>query len=453
MRQAGNKAASLITTLLVIVVLSTIVVAFLQSMSIDRLTANSSRSMLQAELAARAGLNSAIAQILTATGTNNAFVTGITNYAAGHGPLVMIGQHNLADAVQLMPLVSTPPELLSNFLQPAWASSLTNLFSDLSGTNATDVNGRSGIIQSTTNNKLYRASWVVISSSSGDPIGRFAYRVLDENSRLNPLVHTGSGTMANPTNWYGGPSDISLTNASAQILNPAEQTAILASSDRLLTSDSLAQAFATRTDYDRVKHLLTLQTNETYDAIPAGLEDGGSPKYNINELATNSSLGANAELRANRIAAIVSSNLTSLAGRDPSLRGVPVDEMRYLRRLAAGVVDYIDPDSAPTIVNGGEPAGRDLFPLVAAVAERFRRTSIDTNASSATIESQCFVQLWNPYTTEIILSNQALRFVVRNRMKVVFGTGLVTPGDSAERVCRLRVSDDFPDLDQPRSRQ
>ena len=57
MRQAGNKAASLITTLLVIVVLSTIVVAFLQSMSIDRLTANSSRSMLQAELAARAGLN------------------------------------------------------------------------------------------------------------------------------------------------------------------------------------------------------------------------------------------------------------------------------------------------------------------------------------------------------------------------------------------------------------
>ena len=74
MRQAGNKAASLITTLLVIVVLSTIVVAFLQSMSIDRLTANSSRSMLQAELAARAGLNSAIAQLLTAIGTNNAFV-------------------------------------------------------------------------------------------------------------------------------------------------------------------------------------------------------------------------------------------------------------------------------------------------------------------------------------------------------------------------------------------
>jgi type II secretory pathway component PulK len=74
MRRAKNRAASLITTLFVIVVLSTIVVAFLQSMSIDRLTSNSARSMLQAELAARAGLNSAINQILTATGTNN-FVT------------------------------------------------------------------------------------------------------------------------------------------------------------------------------------------------------------------------------------------------------------------------------------------------------------------------------------------------------------------------------------------
>jgi hypothetical protein len=433
MRLSRSKAASLVTTLLVIVVLSTIVVAFLQSMSIDRLTANSARSMLQAELAARAGLNSAIAQMLTAAGTNNAFVTGSTNYAADHGSLVMIGQRNLVDAVQLMPLVSMPPEVLDNFLQPDWTNSLRRVFSDLVGSNSTDVNARSQIIQSTTNNKLYRAPWVIISSSSGERIGRFAYLVLDENSRLNPLAHTGSGTMANPTNWYGGPSDISLTNVSAQILTPAEQTAILAASGRLLTPDSLAQAFAAKTDYDRVKHLLTLQTNETYDVIPASFEDGGRPKYNINELATNSSHGANPELRANRIATIISSNLTSFAGRDPSLRGVPANEMHYLRRLAAGVIDYIDPDATPTLVNGGEPAGRDLFPLVAAVAERFRRTSIDTNAASTTIESQCFVQVWNPYTTEIALSNQALRFVIRNRMKLIFGTGLVTPFDDYDQ--------------------
>jgi type II secretory pathway component PulK len=75
MRRARTKAASLITTLLVIVLLSTIVIAFMQSMSIDRLTAKSARNILQAELAARAGLSSAVAQILTAVGTNGGFVT------------------------------------------------------------------------------------------------------------------------------------------------------------------------------------------------------------------------------------------------------------------------------------------------------------------------------------------------------------------------------------------
>ena len=74
MRRPRSKAASLITTLLVIVILSTIVIAFMQSMSIDRLTAKSARNILQAELAARAGLSSAVAQILTAVGTNGGFV-------------------------------------------------------------------------------------------------------------------------------------------------------------------------------------------------------------------------------------------------------------------------------------------------------------------------------------------------------------------------------------------
>jgi Tfp pilus assembly protein PilX len=427
MRRRRNKAASLITTLLVIVILSTIVVAFMQSMSIDRLAAKSARNILQAELAARAGLNSAIAQILTATGTNNAFVTGSTNYAVDHGPLVVIGRTNLVDSTQLMPLVSASPALLGNFLRTEWTNSMASLLSDLVGTNSTDINGRSGIIQNTNDNRLYRAPWVVISSSSGERIGRFAFLVLDENARVNPLIHTGSGSMANSTNWYGGPSDISLTNASAPILTPAEQLGILAASNRLLTPESLAQAFAAKTNYDRVKHLLTLQTNATYDVIPTAFADGGRPKYNINELATDSSNGATAELRATHIAEIISSNLSSFSSRDPSLRGVAGNEMRYLRRLAAGVVDYIDSDSAPTSINGGEPAGRDLFPLVAAVAERFRRTSIDTNAATTTIESQCFVQIWNPYTTEISLSNQPLQFVVRNRMKVNFGTGIVIP--------------------------
>ncbi len=110
------------------VLLSAIVVAFLQSMSIDRLTAKSAKNMLQAELAARAGLSSAIAQMLAAIGTNNSgFVTGSTNYAYNHGPLVLIGRTNLVDSTQFMPLVSASPDILENSPGPAWADSLTRL--------------------------------------------------------------------------------------------------------------------------------------------------------------------------------------------------------------------------------------------------------------------------------------------------------------------------------------
>ena len=438
MRRRGSKAASLITTLLVIVVLSTVVVAFMQSTSIDRLTANSTKNVLQAELSARAGLQSAISQILTAAGTNNAFVTGSTNFSTSNAAVVMIGRSNLSDPQQVMPLVSIAPDLLENFLQSGWSESLSIVFADLAGTNSTDVNGRSGIIQST--NISYCAPWVEISSASGQRIGRYAFVVLDEDARLNPLLHTGSGIMRDPINWYSGPHDISLTNASAPILTPDEQARVLAISNHLLTPESLAQGFASRTDYERVKHLLTTQTNSTYDIVPAGLVEGGRPKYNINTLATNSA--SSSTDRANQIAGIVSSNLPLFSSRDPSLRGNLDDEVRYLRRLAAGIVDYIDSDSVPTSVNGGEPAGRDLFPLIAAVAERFRLASIQTNAltTTATIESQCFVQLWNPAATPIVLNNQEMRFVVRNRMMVSFGTAIVTPFEDYDQTVTVNLT-------------
>ena len=60
--------------------------------------------------------------------------------------------------------------------------------------------------------------------------------------------------MSDPIAWYSGPNDISLTNASAPILTPDEQARVLAMSNRILTPESLAQGFISRSDYERVKH-------------------------------------------------------------------------------------------------------------------------------------------------------------------------------------------------------
>ncbi|HEU4680085.1 MAG TPA: hypothetical protein VFS35_11225, partial [Terrimicrobiaceae bacterium] len=187
MKRRPNRAASLITTLLVIVILSTIIVAFMHSTSLDRLTAKSARNVLQAELSARAGLQSAINQILVGAGTNRSFVTGSTNLSTTNAPLVVIGQTNLTDPQQVMPLVSMPPDRLDSFLQSGWATLLAGLLADLTGTNSTDINGRAGIIQST--NISYRAPWVEITGASGQRIGRYAFVVVDEDARANPLLH------------------------------------------------------------------------------------------------------------------------------------------------------------------------------------------------------------------------------------------------------------------------
>ena len=130
-------------------------------------------------------------------------------------------------------------------------------------------------------------------------------------------------------------------------------------SNRILTPESLAQGFASRSDYERVKHLLTVQTNSTFDIIPAGLAEGGRPKVQYQHPRDECGSRPDGARQSDRGRRFIQP--PSFSSRDPSLRGNGADEMRYPRRLAAGIVDYIDSDAVPTSVNGGEPAGRDLF--------------------------------------------------------------------------------------------
>jgi len=401
----------------------------MQSMSVERLTAKSAKNIYQAELAARAGYEAAIAQISFAIGTNHAFVTGQTNYATNFGSVVLIGKTNLTDPIQLMPLVSAT-NFYSSFSSPSWPSQLGSYFSSLTGTNSTDINTRNRYIQNTSNTNLYRANWIFLTNSSGETNARFAYIVLDEHARLNPTIHTGIGSQANPTNWYSGARDVSMTNASAKILSQAEATNAFNIDDFVWTPDTFGQAFTGRVNYENVKHLLTMNTNPTFDVIPASLANGGKPKYNINVAATNQSVYEPTSTNAaETIGMLITTNLPSFSSRDPSLRNVVANQRRYANRLAANIVDYIDADSLPTLVNGGEPAGRDLHPLVTAIAQRFRRTAMNTNSDpiSTTIESQAFVQVWNPYTTSASLTNVNIRFVLKNQMNLLFGTGIVMP--------------------------
>jgi len=423
-----SRASSLVVSLLVIVVLSTIVVAFMQSMSIERSISRSYLNRERARQAAEAGMQTAIKQIQIAMGTNQGFVTGLTNHAATFGPVTIIGRTNLTNSTQIMPLVSGPINASAAFVTPAWSAQLTTYLAELTGSNTVDINTSKHIIQETADTNAYRAIWFPMTDSNGKTTSRFAYIVQDETARINPALHNGTGSQSNPTNWYSGPADIALTNSSAKILTKNEADQVDGMTNFLWTYETLGQAFAHRSNFVSVKHLLSVNTNPTFDVIPQSLAQGGQPKYNINVAATNAAIYVLGSTNAaETMAGLIQTNLPTFASRDPSLRGNSVHELRYLNRLAANIVDYIDADSAPTYVNGGEPAGKDLHPLVTAIATRYRRTAMDTNSDpvTTTIESQVFVQVWNPYTTTSSLTEA--RFVMKNQMNLYFGTGIVTP--------------------------
>jgi Tfp pilus assembly protein PilX len=418
-----EKAATLVVTLLVLTLLSTIVVAFVQSVSLERSAARSVANRYQAELAAEAGLSAAMSQIALAMSTNQAFVTGLyTNVPAGYGPITTIGIGNLTATNQIMPLLSTELTNLNNFGSNNWAG-LTNTLSARHGTNSENLNTANSTIQVLSNTNFYRAPWVVLATNSLGTL-RYAYVVLDDTARVNPLLVGSNSSLTNSTNWYSGPSDLILTNSSGQIFTSAQQTAILANANSTLTPESLAFGISSRANYNNIKHLLTTSRNPTFDAVPFSFTNvTNRAKYNLNDLATNTLYGASSSARATNLANLIYSNIPTLGSRDPSLRGIAANELAYLRRLSAAVVDYITASNAPTTsVNGIEPAGQKLTPHVTAIAIRYLRTAF--TSTSTTIENQPFIQVWNPYTTPINASGIPMRFVMNNRMRVYFGTGI-----------------------------
>jgi Tfp pilus assembly protein PilX len=417
-----KKASALVTTLFVVVVLSTIVMAFMASMSLERKIASSMKNKFQAELAAEAGLSAAVSQIGLAISTNRAFVTGIfTNTPSGYGPVTIIGSTNLSDTNQIMPLVSTAPTNLVNFGLSTWAG-LTNIMSEREGTNSADLNFNYAI-QNLANTNFYRAPWVFFTTNAVGPV-RYSYFVLDEHARVNPTLPENVTSMTNTTDWYAGPEDLILTNTSGPLLTSQQQIFLAENGDLTLSDDSIAFGFTNRDGYENLKHLVTTSANPSFDMAPASFTNITTrAKYNINDLATNAIYGTTSSARATNIANLIHTNIPALGTRDPSIGTTTAGQLVYLRRLSASIVDYISDENAPnTLVNGGEPAGQKLTPLVTAISIRYRRTAL--SATSTTIESQAFVQVWNPYTRPISTDGKPIQLVLSNRVKVEFGLTL-----------------------------
>lgn len=417
-----KKASALVTTLFVVVVLSTIIVAFLTSMNLERRIAKSIQSKYQAELAAEAGANMISQAIVDSIGTNAGFLVLSTNIHSSLHPVFYIQTGGNPSASNVLPLISGN---LTNYLSTRSnaPAALTNYLAQATNTNssnAINVNKMSGGFRILANVGAtnFNAPWIYLTNSTGSTNMRFAFFLVDEQSKLNLAQH-GWSTNTNRSGWSNAPALVPISiPGSTNLLNTNSAFAFASATNKDPWIRNYAQIFSNRADYEAKKHLYTYITGPSQDFISRGFTNTNGtfsnyaqanlPKWNINDLATNTSVGATAAIRASNIANIINTNLPNFGKRDIAMsNGLGGNYFRYLERIAASIVDYIDTDAEVTILADasplGEPAGKELAPLITCIAEKYNWIS-ETSAGTTwnnQITQTVFVQVWNPYQTNI----------------------------------------------------
>lgn len=164
-----SRASALVTTLLVIVVLTIIVTAFLQSMTLERKTARSYVNRLRAELAAEAGLAEVINRLDKAVGASNFNFTVSTLDPTSE---------DLA-RLQILTKSETPRDIAKT----------TDLF-----TAGSDAKIDVVLATDTAPAIERRIGWEAIKDPSGKDIGRFAFWVDESGSKQDVITLLGRDT-------------------------------------------------------------------------------------------------------------------------------------------------------------------------------------------------------------------------------------------------------------------
>ena len=353
-----KKASALVTTLFVLVVLSTIVVAFLTSMNLERKISKSLKTKYQAELAAEAGVEDALLKIINGATNGVSFTSwayfGTTNswdykIAITSGIPTLLGDTNYLSTNNTI-------WLFSDYISRDSSGSVTqkipadpNTINSLSESQKTNLN-RAQRIMAGTNEFL--APWnEFIRRTNGSLIEvyRFAYLVDDESSRVDIRISGNTnGTGGNHLKDLGeSVSEIPLLN----VTNSSGMDTLHSNRSKIISQKSIFQLFP---DFSSNSWLLT-KFNAGYELIQYGAQTGSlartaSPKFNLNWSGLTNT-NALAQIRVNYIADFMDAGATNFLanlkygnnkGNVPnSIKG------RIKETIAASIIDYRDSDHIP----------------------------------------------------------------------------------------------------------
>ena len=378
--QPSRRASSLVTALLVLVVLSTIVLALMQSMSVERASARSVKNTLQATLLADAATDDAIQRLssIIASGPYGAIFVRDTNGS----PYLFLAKRAVVGTgliTRRIPLFSTAVPLanFTNLAEPpidsspraisdidssgataprsitAAAGSIINLNSP----NAVFANGLVGLAHGSSPLPL-PVNWIYVNDAAGRVVGRYAYWVDDECCKLD-LRYAGQAENAagNHTRGYGtNASDLSLlalTNSPAGIavekiaglLALRALTNVSPCSPQVQYSLSGSSGALSAAEWNRIRPFVTVFSLDDDRALD------GKRRQNLNEVVSDTANAHQVEKEISAIRGAITNSLPNFGMRYfSSSAPSPDDRMAYVTKLAANIRDFIDADAVATII-------------------------------------------------------------------------------------------------------
>lgn len=421
--KAAHSGSALVLTLLIVTVMSIIVAAFMQSVSVERMTSKSYANIAKAEMAAEAGIKFAQAYLLrafdSAKGTDLVYRKGNYFYllspftdSSGNPQYKYIPLFTNATYLDQAPS-STHPALEPSAQHPFLA--LVDTPNDpasqpLTETPVVASAQTSGIKPWNSNSASVPLG--VIGIASDDPRvavpAGFAFWIEDYQGRVN-TAFAGNGT----THIRLGKDDpkeialftlfnkAALTQTSS---NPA--TNFIAKRDAnpaavLFSPQSYLSYFASEPNYATLQDI-TVALPFSYKAplsIPEGFgyADAGKPKFNLNNIVQAAS--SNQTKAVDDMAKVIGDNLPNFASTRRG--GFSAATKDYNKTLAAAAIDYADSDSTPTV--GASYRGVDGAPFVNIVYTKYEwlQKNVLISAPPAmpayklVVKATTFVQVWN----------------------------------------------------------
>lgn len=367
----GRKASSLVITLFVIVVLSTIVVAFLQSMSVEQKSAKSVANKYRAVLISDSAVRLAMRELYRTT-TEGPFST--TFGAESSAPYLF--QAKITNSGNAVSFVRYPEfttlQSPSAFSDASAKFILTNsyviadyengqsinrtlsrpsdIFININASGKLYPNGQIGITASGSA-VVVPVNWIYFRDKDNAVIGRYAYWVDDESSKID-LRYAGNTNAAG--NHYRG-NGANLDEISLQSLTNIGFSAINLPNLYGYKTNATNKFPISEARYGPSKIPDDQWTLVAPYLTTASLQDDRAPdgkrKLNLNAVVNSTNSPAQILSQVDKIKGAITNNIPSFGRRYYQATAPDADDQdKYVTKVAANIRDFIDTDRNATVI-------------------------------------------------------------------------------------------------------